>query len=444
MSKPNIVFCFPDQQRWDTVGCYNADLAITPHLDMLAQSGVKFEHTFTAQPVCGPTRSCIQTGKYATETGCFRNDIALPTSERTIAHWLNEAGYLTGYVGKWHLASTGPKQNYRTRPVPPELRGGWKDYWVASDVLEFTSHSYDGHLFDAEGKECPIEGYRVDAVTDYALAWLEKQEPGRPFALFFSPLEPHQQNDHNRFEGPHGSKERFGHYPLPPDLTGPGDYEENWGDYLGAINSLDYNVGRIYALLQAHGLADNTLFIYTSDHGCHFRTRNGEYKRSCHESSIHVPLIIKGPGFEGGKTISELVSLLDLPPTLLYAAGIEPPAYMRGRPLQTLVSGEAKAWPEDVFFQISESQVGRGIRTRKWKYSVKAPEKEPGQGVKYPAADLYVEDYLYDLENDPAEQHNLVSEPGLKQVRAELRERLLARMAAAGEAPARILSQEEV
>lgn len=132
VDRPNIVFLFSDQQRWDTVGAYGRIESITPNLDRMASEGVLFENAFTCQPVCGPARACIQTGKYATETGCFVNNIALPQDEQTIAHVFNDAGYQTAYVGKWHLASTGDHQNYRTRPVPPERRGGWSDYWVAA------------------------------------------------------------------------------------------------------------------------------------------------------------------------------------------------------------------------------------------------------------------------------------------------------------------------
>lgn len=100
MPPPNLLFFFTDQQRWDTAGCYGQRLPVTPNLDRMAAEGVRFEHAFTCQPVCGPARACLQTGKWATETGCFRNAIGLPTSERTLAHWLREAGYEVGYLGK--------------------------------------------------------------------------------------------------------------------------------------------------------------------------------------------------------------------------------------------------------------------------------------------------------------------------------------------------------
>lgn len=420
--RPNILVFFTDQQRWDTCGCYGQKLPVTPNLDRMAEEGVRFEYAFTCQPVCGPARACLQTGKWATEVGCFRNDIALPTNERTVAHWVQEAGYEVAYIGKWHLASTGEARNFRRRAVPPERRGGYLDYWLASDVLEFTSHGYDGHMFDGNGNRRDWCGYRVDAVTDFALEYLRTRSDARPFFLFLSYIEPHHQNDHNRYEGPRGSKERWSQYDVPGDLVGTeGDWRENYPDYLGCCWSLDWNLGRIREELASLGIAESTLIFYTSDHGSHFRTRNDEYKRSCHDSSLRVPMVACGPGFRGGRVIDELVSLIDVPPTLLMAAGIQPPSTMRGRTLQGLVEGSATDWPQEVFAQISESQVGRCLRTRRWKYSVHAPDK---QGWRDMDSDTYVEQYLYDLEADRYERNNLVRAPELKHIRDELAQRL--------------------
>jgi len=435
MTKPNILFIFSDQQRWDTCGCYGQPLDITPNLDRMAREGVRFEQAFTCQPVCGPARASLQTGKYPTEVGCHTNHRMLPLDAKTIAHHFAENGYEVGYIGKWHLASTGPllgPDDFRVQPVPPERRGGYRDYWLASDVLEFTSHSYDGHMFDGamQQRDFPEGRYRVDAHTDWVLEYLQTRTGERPFFLFVSYIEPHHQNDHNHYEGPHGSKERFKDFVAPGDLVGmDGDWREEYPDYLGCIHSLDENLGRIRAELERLGLAENTLVIYTSDHGSHFRTRNAEYKRSCHDGCIRIPMVASGPGFSGGKVIDDLVSLIDLPPTVLTAADITPPATMRGHALQSLLDGSAPDWPEEVFLQISESHCGRAIRTRRWKYSVRAPDKT-GQD---PASDLYVEDFLYDLEADPYERHNLVDSPAHTEVRRELADILIRRMEAASE-----------
>jgi arylsulfatase A-like enzyme len=440
-SKSNIIFVLTDQQRYDTCGCYGQELNVTPNLDRLAKEGILFEYAFTNQPVCGPARSILQSGKYPTETGCYRNAIGLPITNQNIADHLSKIGYEVAYIGKWHLASTLgrsrdyklEKKDYRMNPIPLELRGGYKDYWLASDVLEHTSHAYDGYFFDGEGKKRSFIGYRVDRQTDFILEYLESRKNQKPLFLFISFLEPHHQNDHNAIEGPIGSKEKFKNYKIPGDLQNTeGDWDDFFPEYLGCCHSIDMNLGRIIEEFKKQNMYEDSLIIFTSDHGCHFKTRTWEYKRSCHDASIRIPLIIKGAGFTGGRVINELVSLIDLPPTILKAAGTNIPNFMKGNTLQKLIdcSHDIKKWPQEVFVQISESQVGRAIRTKKWKYSVVAPNLD---GFLYVKSDRYEEEYLYDLENDVYERQNIIEDPALKDIRRELAEILKRKMREVGE-----------
>jgi len=429
-------------------------------LDRMAAEGVCFERAFTPQPLCTPARACLQTGRYATETGVFMLDIALPMDEPTIAHHLAGAGYETAYVGKWHLAATQPRYadparrpgqtepfDCTFRPVPPERRGGWNDFWLVSNHLESTTQGYGGHLFDGDGnpREFPEGRHRVDAMTDWALEYLESgTSRDRPFCLFLSFIEPHWQNNRKNHDAPHGLAAQFRNAQIPADLADfegqPGwlipDWREDYCAYLACVNVLDQNLGRIRRKIQEMGIADNTLVVFTSDHGCHFGKHNSGAKDSCHDASIRVPLVLCGPGFVGGKVEQRLVSLIDLPPTLLHAAGAPIPETMQGRPLQDALDPATRDWPEEVFYQISPSILGRGIRTHRWKYAVKAPDKDGWDSMN---SNLYVEDFLYDLEADPHELVNRVADPASAPVRAELRERLLQRMAAAGEPPPHII-----
>ena len=435
-AKPNIIVLFSDQQRWDTLGCYGQKLPVSPNLDAMAAEGTKFNLAFTCQPVCGPVRACIQSGKFASENGCITNNCHLPVDADTIAKRMKGAGYKTGYIGKWHLASGKNhlcgdyNPNYRIFPVPEELRGGY-DYWLASDTLECTSHAYDGHMFDGDGavRNFPLGRYRVDAHTDWVLEYLDEQKEGEPFFLFVSYIEPHHQNDHACYEGPKGSKEYFAIYEIPGDLAGiPGDWVDNYPDYLGCCNALDNAVGKIREKLNDLGLDENTLVIYTSDHGSHFKTRNREYKRSCHDGCLRVPMILDGPGFKGGIENDNLVSLIDLPKTVLKAGNVEIPEDWQGEALQNNL--DENFIPRDaVFAQISENHVGRAIRTQKWKYEVWNPELR-GNAIE---CNKYYECFLYDLENDPHERKNLVKAPELESVRSELREILLGKMRQANE-----------
>ena len=429
--EPNVMVVLTDQQRWDTVGAYGSPMDLTPNLDAMAERGTRLEHAFTPQPLCGPSRACLQTGQYATTNGVWKNQRTLPDGDHLLAKEFRRNDYQTHYVGKWHLAGTG------TDPVPAERRAGYDDGWVAADLPEFTSHPTEGVVYDEDNMEIEFEDYRVDAYTDLAISTLEAaSEAERPFFCFLSYLEPHHQNDMETFVAPEGYAERYANPWIPPDLRGqPGDWYAELPDYYGICKRIDECLGRILDTLDRLGIAENTIVIFTSDHGCHFWTRPGEYKRSAHEASIRVPAVIEGPGFDGGSTVKELVSLLDVPPTLLDATGIAIPDRMEGRSIVPLVEGNATDWREEVFIQVSESEVGRAIRTQRWKYAVAEPTVEGwAGGMDDPASDRYVERYLYDRAADPAERTNLVGRPEYRRVADDLRERLLARIEAVEDA----------
>lgn len=444
MKRPNIIFYFTDQQRWDTCGIYGQPLPVTPNLDALAGQGVVFEEAYSPQPVCGPCRAVFQTGRYPTETGCFRNNLALPAGCKTLADYLYEAGYETAYIGKWHLASTGeleekPVQDYTVTAVPPGLRGGYRGFWRAADVLEFTSHGYDGYVFDEDMNERPFKGYRVDCITDFALEYLDGYTGERPFFMTVSHIEPHHQNDHGRYEGPRGFGQRFSNYVLPGDLAAlKGNADEMYPDYLGCCRSLDDNLGRLVWKLKEMGIFDDTVIVYASDHGSHFMTRNqdshldgyDDYKRTCHSAALHVPLVISGPGFRGGKRVKELVSTASLPKTFLAMAGVEVGEAMIGEDLRGVADGVTEGRENLVFAQISESRVGRCVRTENYLYSVYAPGINGGSQA---GSDVYVDDFLYDIRKDPYELHNLAGDRSYDPVCEEMAALLVRQMEKAGE-----------
>jgi uncharacterized sulfatase len=444
--RPNIIFYFSDQQRHDTIGAYDRrakEMNITPNLDRLAKAGVKFEYAFTPQPVCGPARACIQTGKFATQVGCFTNGRALKTNEKTIAKYLSAAGYDTGYAGKWHLASNNALSKndenyseYAAESVPENLRGGYR-YWRAADILEFTSHGYGGYIYDEDMNKIEFQDYRCDCITDFALEYITNKDnnirdENKPFFMFVSHIEPHHQNDRERYEGPDGSVEKYKDFYLPEDLKGAyeteRDFADNYANYLGCCNSLDHNLGRIIAELKNKNIFDDTIIIYTSDHSCHFRTRNSEYKRSCHENSIRIPMIICGGAFKGGLNIDRFASLIDLPPTILEAAGVEIPGDFMGRSLINALDRDYY-WKNEVYTQISEDKIARSIRTPRWKYAAAAP----GNPWQIGGSDIYHGEFLYDLDNDPDEQNNLIEAGGFENERKELAGILAEHMSRAGE-----------
>jgi arylsulfatase A-like enzyme len=431
--RPNVIVLFTDQQRWDTTGVHGNPLDLTPNFDAMARAGTHVVHAFTPQPVCAPARAAIQTGQYATTTGVYRNGIPLPADARTLAHYFGSAGYTTGYIGKWHLASS--------EPVPVEQRGGY-DFWLGANALEFTSDAYRTTLFDNDNEPVMLPGYRSDALIDAAIRFVADQcEPDgsgarQPFFCFISLIEPHHQNEVDTYPAPVGYAERYQGRWMPPDLaelsaTGGSSAHRHIGGYFGQVRRIDEGLGRLLDALRSLGVLDDTIVAFTSDHGNHFKTRNSEYKRSCHDASLRVPLALRGPGFDGGGAVSRPVSTVDLAPTLLDAAGLVIPSTMQGRSFLPLLADPDAPWPDEVFVQVSESEVGRAIRTSRWKYYVADPDAHPWDDA---SGRRYVETALYDLANDPYELVNLAGLPSHRKIADELRARLIARMREAGEA----------
>ena len=417
----NVVVFFTDQQRWDTTGVAGNPCGLTPNFDKMAYEGTHVSEAFTPQPVCCPARGVLQTGKHATVIGTYHNGVVLGRKHKTMADYFNEAGYHTGYIGKWHLGSG-------RKAVVEEERGGYQ-YWLGANSLEHTSEAYHTVVYDNDNQEVTLPGYRVDALTDAAIRYID-QHKDHPFFLFISYLEPHFQNSNDSFPPPDVDYNRAYQY-MPPDLGALGGTAwQHLSGYYGMVKRLDQALGRVQDALKSLGLAEDTIVLFTSDHGCHFKTRNKEYKRSCHESSIHIPMALTGGPFTSGGRMRQLVSLIDVAPTLLDACGIEVPEDMQGQSILPYIHHPENKGPGAVFVQISESQVGRAIRTHRWKYAVEAPDKN---AIWDSSSDHYVETFLYDLEHDPWEQCNLINSEAHEPVCQVLRERLKKCMADAGE-----------
>ena len=412
MTQPNVIVFFTDQQRHDTTGAHGNPMGLTPNFDRLARSGTHLFNSFACQPLCGPARAAMQTGLFATQTGVYRNDIPLPDNIDTIARIFSANGYSTGYIGKWHLAGKDP--------VPKHLRGGYQS-WLAANHLEFVSDAYDAVLFDEEDKRKKLPGYRVDALTDAAIRYCDDHQD-RPFFLFVSYLEPHHQNNIDDYPPPDGYRETYAaNQWTPPDLVElKGSSAWHLSGYYGMVKRLDEAFGRLMDALKSLEMLDNTIVMFTSDHACHFKTRNDEYKRSCHESAVRVPTMVTGPGFVAGGQVHALFSTVDVAPTLIDAAGLPVPTHMAGESIMPVIRDARARWRDDVFFQISETETGRALRTDRWKYGVTA-DYRPDEA----RSDIYEEAYLYDLQSDPYEMVNLAGMPVFRELCDSLKSRLL-------------------
>jgi arylsulfatase A-like enzyme len=430
---PNIVLYVADQFRADFVGANGRNGSVhTPNLDALAACGKNFTHAVTNQPVCGPARSVLFTSRHATDTGVWHNGLGMKRTLPTLAGELRKAGYTANLIGKWHLALENVSDGGDPGPVKAEDRGGFLDLWEGANALEHTSHPYEGTIWDRDNKPITFKDqYRVDFLTDRAERFL-RQKQEKPFFLFISQLEPHQQNDMHQPIAPKGAAARYANSTVPDDLRAlPGTWQAQLPDYYGCIEAIDNSVGRVRRVLEEEHLADNTIFVFLSDHGCHFMTRNAEYKRSAHNSSIRIPLLVDGPGFRGEQQIKELVGIIDVAPTLLEAAGVAVPASWQGHSFFPLVNDpEARAhWPNQQLVQISESMTGRAIRTPDWTYCV----AEASGSTKLPAAASYHEYQMYDQRGDPNELVNLAGRQEYRAKADELREQLKKLLTEAGE-----------
>ena len=454
--RPNVVLYISDQFRWDAISAYGLNpMKLTPNLDAMAQRGTLFRSHVTNQPVCAPSRAALFTGQYQNRHGVWHNGLGLASDATTLATEFRKAGYTANFIGKWHLA---PRADEGQHPgadrgrVAPNERGGFADLWEGSNELEWTSHPYEGELYDGSGKALPFSGvYRSDFITQRAKQFLNTVDG--PFLLVISQLEVHHQNDCNCFVAPEGYAARYSNPFVPGDLrTLPGDWQKQLPDYYGCVARIDESIGEIRQTLAQRGLEDDTIFLFLSDHGCHFRTRNTEYKRSPHESSIHVPLVVQGPGFDRSMEIPELTSQIDLMPTLLSAAGLPVPASVQGKSFLPLLDRQVKDWRNEVYIQISETGTGRALRTPEWTYAVMAPGSTAPH-AQTGGSERYREEYLYNLPADPHQLTNLAGrhdDPELihgfgqppQKAAAELRERLLARMVEAGEPRAQIEQRE--
>lgn len=437
-TKPNIVLYVADQVRWDFVGAYGANSNVqTPNLNRIAEKGVLFTNAITNQPLCSPSRACMLTGRYATETGMWKlpPGAQLRSDLPTLATVLRANGYSANFIGKWHLAPVDRGDSSTFGFVPAEYRGGFLDFWEGANVLEHTSNPYSGTIWDRDGNPITFsDQYRADFITDRAVRFL-KTTHDKPFLLMVSQLEPHHQNSEDRTVAPKGYAERYQNPFVPSDLLHlPGVWQEQLPGYYGAIERIDQSVGTLLRTLEEENLTHNTIFVFTSDHGSHFKTRNSEYKRSPHDSSVRVPLLMQGPPpLNSSLRIDQLVSHLDLTPALLDLADVPIPPSMKGKSwIPLLDKPDARtSWNNAALIQISESMISRAIRTPEWTYCVVDPLLD---GHTTPSSQNYAEYQIYNNFQDPAQLTNLVARPQIRKDADALRDHLLALIANSDEA----------
>lgn len=450
MGKPNIVFIFVDQLRNQSLG-YNGETNITtPNIDSLAAKGFVFNNALATAPVCGPYRGMLQTGRYPSKTGLFINWVDPDTTQTCLAHLFNQNGYETGFIGKWHLnagflerngmdydkKSTmhGEKMkgfndpdNHSEFVEPGPYRLGYK-YWAAYNF--HTNFSKNCYYYEDEPKKKFFRPYETDGEVSVAINFMEKnKDSNKPFMLMIAPHPPH--NPWKPEDVPEEYLDQVkDSLDLRPNVKGtliPEEHQDKWDPrvYYAMVKNIDYNVGRIMDYLKENGLEENTIVVFTSDHGEMLGSQGRVYKMVPYTESVDVPLVFYWKGkVQAGKESNSLYTPIDHMPTLLSLAGIEIPRFADGQDLSHLILGhEGPEREEALMMQFSSH----------WDYCLtKAPWKE-WRAVKTKQY-TYVKwidgkEELYDDMNDPYQMKNLIDNDNhvekLKELREEMKKLLI-------------------
>jgi len=407
--RPSLLFIFPDQMRAQALGVMGNQDVRTPHLDRLASEGVLFENTLANSPVCSPARAVMLTGKYAHRNGMIANDLRLREEEITLAELFQQAGYATGFIGKWHLDG-GPRL---PGFVPPGPRRQGFQFWAAN---ECSHRHFDNTYFRDTDQPLKMDRFEPEVWTDLAIEFLQaRAKDARPFFLMIGMGPPHD---------PYGAPEKYmklydpaklamrPNWKSAPNVPGP----KQIAAYYAAITAIDEQVGRLLEELNRLGLAEDTIVWFTSDHGDMLGSHGLPLKRKPFEESIRVPGILRYPRrIRGPRREPALFSHVDFAPTFLSLCGLRAPSFMQGRDLSGIALGKEKRGPDSVYFQIfgpyapGRVPAGwRGVRTQRYMYA--RFRERPW--------------VLFDLASDPFELKNLAEDPGAGQILAEMEARL--------------------
>ena len=441
--RPNILVVLTDDQRYDAMGFLGHPFLKTPHLDRLAREGAHLKNAFVTTSLCSPSRASILTGLYAHNHRVVDNYNPVPQGLRFFPEYLQEAGYETAFIGKWHMGGM------IDHPQP-----GF-DHWISfkgqgvyfGDPKEakvkgryVPQVSREG--FNINGKRVPQEGYITDVLNDFSLEWLQERKKDKPWLLYLSHKAVHADflpaNRHAFCYQDAPFKRPESWFEKPDDFSDVPKWVQNqrnsrhgvefayytnlnietyYKRYCETIRAIDESLGELIGLLEEKGELDNTLILYLGDNGFLFGEHGLIDKRCAYEASIRIPMVMRCPElFKGGQTISEVVANIDVAPTLLEAAGIEKFEQMDGESFLGLLKGEKAQWRDYLLYEYywernyPQTPTMHAVCGKKYKY------------VRYHG--VWDVDELFDLENDPDEKRNLINDPDHQETVAKLNKRL--------------------
>jgi N-acetylglucosamine-6-sulfatase len=445
-----VLFILCDDIRWNAMSCAGHPTLKTPNIDRIASEGVRFANMFCTTSLCSPSRASILTGLYAHTHGVMNNFTELPTTHPHWAQRLHDEGYTTAYLGKWHMG----EDNDAPRP-------GF-DF--------FATHKGQGKYFGTEwnvngDRVGVIKGYYTTIVTDMALDWLKRDHGGKPWALCIGHKAPHsfyfpEKKYEHCFDSvsvtypdtafhledkPLWIKQRLytwhGIYgPLfswrknfPDDRPeAVKDFANMVHAYWGTILSVDDSVGRLLAWLEETKQLDNTIVAFMGDNGLLEGEHGMVDKRTAHEPSLRIPLLVRYPALARGKVIEQQALTIDVAPSLLELCGAKPLDKIHGKSWAQLVRGGDPTWRKSWFYEYNYEQQFpytpnvRAVRTDEWKY------------IHYPHGDGSPDKHmaeLYNVKNDPEERHNLINVPKFAGKIPELKSELTRLMKNSGLTP---------
>lgn len=431
----NVVFILSDDHRYDVMSFLGHPWVETPAMDAMARDGVYFQNAIVTTSLCSPSRASILTGQYMHNHGVVDNNVLTKPGTKFFPQYLQAAGYQTGYFGKWHMGghSDDPRPGFdrwvsfrgQGHYYPPKLKGNRK--WS----------------LNVDGEHVPQKGYITDELTDYAVDWLNSsvKDSDKPFFMYLS-----HKGVHGMFHPAERHAGRYKNKPLPVPKTmanTPENYEgkplwlknqrnswhgvdfayhqdtdiaEHYRLYCEALLSVDESIARVRKWLSDNGLAENTLVMYMGDNGFQWGEHGLIDKRTAYEASLRVPLLGVCPKvWKPGTTIKQVVANIDIGPTALEAGGIQTPAHMDGRSFLQLASGQldASEWRQNALYEyyweynFPHTPTTFALRTPKYKF------------IQYHG--IWDIDELYDMENDPLEEHNLIFAPAHQQLITKMR-----------------------
>lgn len=446
----NLIFIMSDDHASHAISAYGSRINQTPHLDRIANEGARFDAAFCTNSICTPSRAAVLTGTYNHVNGVTTLETHMDNTLETYPKLMQQAGYQTALFGKWHLGH-GPGHD----PT------GFDEWKVLPDQGEY----HDPAFLTPDGEE-QIEGYVTDIITDMSLDWLDRRDRSRPFALMIHHKAPHRTwepddvharmyededipepetfwDDYaTRSAAAEAAKCRMMDLdirdlkePVPEGLTESEEvswrYQRYIKDYLRVVASIDDNVGRVLDYLDVHGLAEETMVVYTSDQGFFLGDHGWFDKRFMYEESLTMPLLIRYPAqIAPGTVCEEMVLNVDFAPTFLHSAGLETPEFMQGTNFATLLSGETPDdWQTSMYYRYWMHRdrdhniwAHYGVRTHTHKliYFYNDPLDQPGaHGPTDPP-----EWELFDLVADPFEVKNVIDDPSYAEVVSHLRREL--------------------